>query len=42
MRIQTPQCINLNNHLLLSENTIMISHGLPDKIVRKSEIAHDE
>ena len=25
-----------------TENMIMISHGLPDKIVRKSQIAHDE
>ena len=42
MRIQNPQWINLNNPLLLSESKIMISHDLPDKIVAKSEIAHDE
>ena len=42
MRIQDPQGISLNNPLLLSESTIMISHGLPDKIVGKNEIAHDE
>ena len=42
MRIQNPQGVNLNNPLLLSESTIMISHGLPDKIVGKSKIAHDE
>ena len=30
MRIQNPQGTNLNNLLLLSESTIMISHGLPD------------
>ena len=42
MRFQNPQWINLNNPLLLSESTIMISHGLPNKIVGKSKIAHDE
>ena len=41
MRIQNPQWINLYNPLLLSESKIMISHGLPDKIVGKSEIAHE-
>ena len=43
MRIQNPQCIYLNNPLLLSGSIIsMILHGLPHKIVGKSEIALDE
>ena len=34
--------MNLNNPLLLSKGTIMVSHGLPAKNVGKREIAHDE
>ena len=41
MRIQNPHWIYLNNPLLLS-GSIMILHGLPHKIVGKSEIALDE
>ena len=44
MRIQNPQYIYLNNPLLLSgsRSIIMILHGLPHKILGKSEIALDE
>ena len=42
MRLQNPQCIYLNNPLLLSGSIIMILHGLPHKIVGKNEIALDE
>ena len=40
MGIQNTPWINLKNCLLLSESIIMISNGLPDKIVGKSKIAH--
>ena len=38
---QNPQGMNLNNPLLFSKSTIMISHGMPDKLVGKGKIAHD-
>ena len=34
--------INLNNPLLLSKSTVMILHGMPDKLVGKGKIAHDK
>ena len=33
--------MNLNNPLLLSKSTVMISHGIPDKCAGKGKIAHD-
>ena len=39
---QNPQWMNLNNPLLLSKSTVMISHGMPDKLVGKGKIVHDK
>ena len=34
--------MNLNDPLILSKRTVMISHGMPDKLVGKDKIAHDK
>ena len=32
--------MNLNNPVLLSKSTVIISHAMPDKLVGKGKIAH--
>ena len=34
--------MNLNNPLLLSKSTVMILHGMPDKLKGKDKIEHDK
>ena len=34
--------MNLNDPLLLSKSTVMISHGMPDKLVGKDKTANEK